>query len=198
MSTFPETATQKKAGVSRLCGSTTSGTPRTRWTPWTARFWTDGSCESRWPGTADPQILTTAAVVAEEEEAVEEGRPGGTAAMDAGAEAQDTEDAAGPAAGAALVPEADPATADPGPGPTPDPSLTLPGTRRLRPNPSLVPDLDPGPGPSPSPNPGQEAAPRPLKEGPDRDLKASLSPQQKMEGNPHRAQHKFSGEDWKL
>lgn len=147
-----------------------------------------GSCGFRWPGTADPLIPTMV-------EGGEEGQPGGTAGTDAGAEAippaRDTEDAADPAAGAALVPEADPATASPDPGPTPDPSPTLPGTRRPRPSPSLVPDLDPGPVPSPSPNPGPgpEATPRPPKEGPGRDLKASPSLQQKTEVNPHRAQH---------
>lgn len=97
--------------------------------------------------------------------------------------ARDKNDAAGPAAGAALVPEADPGTASPGPDPTPDPSPTLPGARRPRPSPSLVPDLDPGPAPGP------EAVPRPPKEGPDQDLKASPSRHQKMEANPCKAQH---------
>lgn len=185
-STFPETATRKRVAVSRLCGSTTNGTPRMRWTPWTARCWMDGSCGSRWPGTADPPIPTMV-------EGGEEGQPGGTAVTDAEAEAippaRDTGDAAGPAAGAALVPEADPATANPGPGPTPGPSPTLPGARRPRTSPNLVPDLDPGPGPSPSPSPGPEAVPLPPKEGPGRDPKASPGPQQKTEANPRKAQH---------
>lgn len=94
--------------------------------------------------------------------------------------ARGTKDAADPAAGAALAPEAGPATANPGPDPTPDPSPTLPGTRRPRPSPNLAQDLDPGPGQGP------EAAPHPPKEGPGRDLKASPSRQQKMEAKPRR------------
>lgn len=95
--------------------------------------------------------------------------------------ARDTGDAVDPAAGAALAPEADPATADPGPGPTPDPSPALPGTRRPRPSLSPAPDRDPGPGPSPSPSLGPGAAPLPPKEDPGPDLKASPSQQQRME-----------------
>lgn len=100
--------------------------------------------------------------------------------------AQETDDGADPAAGADLVPEAGPATANPGPDHTPDPSPALPGTRRPRPSPNLV--LDPDP--DPDPGPGPEVAPRPLKGGLGRDLKASPSPQQKMEVNPHKTQHK--------
>lgn len=99
--------------------------------------------------------------------------------------ARDTEDAADPAAGAALVPAADPAPADPDPGPTPDPSPTPPGPRRPRPSPILVPDQDPGPGLSPGP----EATPLPPKEAPGLGPKASPSQQQRMEVNPHRAEH---------
>lgn len=162
-----------------------------------------GSCGSRWPGTEDPRIPTTGAAAAAVVEGGEEGQQGGMAAMDAEAEAlppvRDTEDAADPAAGAALVPEAGPATADPGPGPTPDQSLILPGTRRPLPSPHLVPDLDPGaspnpsqslnPNPSPSPSPDPEAAPLPPKEGPGRCLKAHRRRRQKMEAKPRRAQH---------
>lgn len=96
--------------------------------------------------------------------------------------ARDTKDGADLAAEAALAPEADPATADPGPGPIPDPSLTLPGTRRTRRSPIPVPDQDPGP----SLNLDPEAIPLHPKEVPGLDLKASPS-QQKTEGNPFRA-----------
>lgn len=182
-------ATRKRVGDSLLCASTISGTPRTRWTRWTARCWTGGSCACRWPGTEDPPTPTTA-------EGGEEDPPGDTAVTDAGAEAvppaRDTDGAADPAAGAAPVPEADPATANPDPGPTRDPSPTLRGPRRPRPSPSprLVPGLDPGPGPSPSPGP--EVAPPPPKEDPGQDLKASPKRQQKMEANPLKAQ--FDGD----
>lgn len=104
--------------------------------------------------------------------------------------ARDTDDAASPAAGAALVPGAGPGTASPGPDPTPDPSPTLPGARRPRPSPNLVPDLDPGPAPGP------EAAPHPPKEGPGQDLKASPSRHQKMEANPHKAQQVWNRWVW--
>lgn len=178
MSTSRETATPRKAGASRLFGSTTNGTPRTPWTPWTARCWTGGSCGSRWPGTADPPTPITA------EDGEEEDRAGGTA--DGGAEAvppaRDAGDGADPAAGAVHLLEAGPATADPGPGPTPGPSPALPGPRR--PRRALLPGL--GPGPDPDPGPGPEAAPLPPREGPGRDLKASQSQQQKMEMKPRR------------
>lgn len=97
--------------------------------------------------------------------------------------AQETDDGADPAAEADLVPEAGPATANPGLDHTPDPSPALPGARRPKPSPNLVQDLDPDPGQGP------EVAPRPLKGGLGRDLKASPSPQQKMEENPHKTQH---------
>lgn len=97
--------------------------------------------------------------------------------------AQETDDGADPAAGAALVPEAGPATANPAPDHTPDPSPALPGARRPRPSLSLVQDLDPDPGQGP------EAAPRRLKGGLGRDLKASPRRQQKMEVNPHKTRH---------
>lgn len=93
---------------------------------------------------------------------------------------------ADPAAGAALLPEAGPATADPGPAPIPDPSPTLPGARR--PRPVLLPDLGPGPGPGPGPG----AAPPPPKKGPGPDLKASPSQQQKMEMKPRRCRQQVS------
>lgn len=98
------------------------------------------------------------------------------------------EDAAGPAAGAALAPEADPDTPAPGPGPTPDRSPVLPRPpRRPRTSPTPVPDLDPDPHPNPSPGP--EAAPLPPKEPPGRDPKARPSQQQRMEANPLRSHH---------
>lgn len=154
-----------------------------------ARCWTGGSCACRWPDTAGRPTPTTEA--AAEEEGGGEASLGGTGdtAAEAGAlpPARDTGDAADPAAGVALAPEADPATADPGPGPTPDPSPTLRGTRRPRPSPRPDPDRDPGPGPGPSLGP--EAAPLPPKEDPGPDLKASPSQQQRMEESPRSAEH---------
>ena len=78
-STFPGTATLRKAGGSLLCGFTTNGTPKMLWTPWTVRSWTGGSCGSRWPGTADPPTPTTV-------EGGGEDRRGGTVATDGEAE----------------------------------------------------------------------------------------------------------------
>lgn len=99
--------------------------------------------------------------------------------------ARDAGDAVDPAAGADLVPEADPATADQDLGPSPDLSRTRPRTRRPSPSPSpsqgLLPGLDPGP------NLDLEVTPLHLKEDPGQDLKASRSQQQKMEGDPHSA-----------
>lgn len=101
--------------------------------------------------------------------------------------------AAGPAAGAVLVPEADPATvnpdldhdpthqlatANPGLGPHPDPSPLLPRARRWRP--SLNPDLDPGP----------RASPRPPRESLHQDLQARPSLMQRMEAEPHRSRNR--------
>lgn len=100
--------------------------------------------------------------------------------------AQETNDAAGPAAGAVLVPEAGPATANPdpdldhdpthqlaaanpGPGPTPDPSPLPPREGRWRPS------LNPGPG----------ARPHPPRESLDQDLQANPSQMQRMEVEPH-------------
>lgn len=98
--------------------------------------------------------------------------------------ARDAGDGADPAAGAARLLEAGPATADPGPGHTPGPSPALPGPRR--PRRALLPGLGPGP----DPGPGPEAAPLPPREGPGRDLKASQSQQQKMEMKPRRGEFK--------
>lgn len=100
--------------------------------------------------------------------------------------ARDAGDGADPAAGAARLLEAGPATADPGPGPTPGPSPALPGPRR--PRRALLPGL--GPGPDPDPGLGPEAAPLPPREGPGRDLKASQSQPQKMEMKPRRGEFK--------
>lgn len=97
--------------------------------------------------------------------------------------ARDTKDGANLAAEAALVPEADLATADPGPGPIPDPSLTLPGTRTRRRSPIPVPDQDPGPSLSLDP----EAILLHPKEDPGLGLRASPS-QQRTEANPCSAQ----------
>ncbi|XP_034448550.1 serine/arginine-rich splicing factor 2b isoform X4 [Hippoglossus hippoglossus] len=133
----------------------------------------------------DAMDAMEAAVAAEEveveEEDGEEERPGGAEVMAAEAEARDTRDAAGPAAGAALVPAADPAPADP--APTPDPSPTLPGPRPPSPSPILAPDQNP------SQSPGPEAIPLPPKESLGPGLKASPSPQQKTEVKPRRALH---------
>jgi len=145
----------------------------------------------RWPDMEDPQIPTPV-------EEGEVGRPGdkvAAAAMDAGAgalpAAPDAEGVAGPAAGAALAPGADPATADPGPGPTPDPSPTLPRPRKPRQSPILDLDLDPRPNPSPNPSrsPDPEAVPQPPKEAPGQDLKASPSQRQRMEEKPRKSRH---------
>lgn len=99
--------------------------------------------------------------------------------------AQDTNDTAGPAVGAVLVPEAGPATvnpdldhdpthqlaaANPGLGPTPDPSPLPPREGRWRPS------LNPGPG----------ARPHPPRESLGQDLKAKPSRMQRMEVEPHR------------
>lgn len=96
----------------------------------------------------------------------------------------DAEDAADPAAGAARVLEAGPATADPGQdpglGPIPDQSPAPPETRR--PELILPQDLDPDPVPSPGP----EATPLPPKAGPGLNPKANPNQQQKMEGRPRR------------
>lgn len=120
-----------------------------------------------------------------EEGEEEEGRRGDTvAAMGAGAEAQGADDAAGPAAGAALAPGADPATADPDPGHTLGPSPAPLRPRRQRTSPILVPDPDQNLCPNPSPGP--EAALHPLKEPPGQDLKARPSLLQRMEENPRR------------
>lgn len=182
--TYPEIATPKRVEGSRSCGSSTNETPKTRWTPWTARSSTGASCESRWPATADPQTPTTAEDGEEEEEEGEAPPGGPAAAAGAGAPppARDNDDAAGPAAGADLVPGAGPAIASPGLGPIPDPSLLLPRARKTRPSPSLFPDLDL------DPDPGPEVAPLLLKEGPGQDLKVSPSRRQKMEADPRRAQ----------
>lgn len=98
-------------------------------------------------------------------------------------QARDANDAAGPAAGAALVPgpdpTPDPAKANPSPDPTPVPSPTPQGARRPRPSLSLVPHLDLGP----------EAVPHPHQKGLGQDLRASPSLQQRMEVNRHRTQH---------
>lgn len=97
--------------------------------------------------------------------------------------AQGTDGPADPAAGAALVPEADPAIADPGHGRTADPSLAPPGTRK--PRHTLVPGLDPSPGQSQ----GLEAILLHPKESPGLDLRVSPSLQLKMEVIFHRAQN---------
>lgn len=111
--------------------------------------------------------------------------------MDAEAEvippARDTEDRADLAAGAGLVPEADPATADPGLGPIPDPSLILPEAKRPRKSPLLDPDQGPGP----TQSLGPEAILLHQKENPGLDRKVNPS-QQKMEVNLHRAQRIIS------
>lgn len=102
-------------------------------------------------------------------------------------------DAAGPAAGAVLVPEAGPATvnpdpdpdlthrlatANPGLGPRPDPSPILPRKRRWRPSLSL------------SPDPGPRASPHPPRQSLDQDLQASPSLMQRMEAEPRRSHNR--------
>lgn len=91
--------------------------------------------------------------------------------------AQGEEDKADPAAGAALVPEAGPATADP--GPTQDPNPAPPETKSPR---YILPqDLDPGPTPSRGPGPG--AAALPPKRAPGPDLKVRRN-RQRIERSP--------------
>lgn len=91
--------------------------------------------------------------------------------------AQDVGDAVGPAAEAALVPGAAPATADQDLVPTPGPSPILPRGRRQSPH------LGPAPGPSLGPG---AALLHPTKlRG--QDLKARPSHQGKMEGSHPRA-----------
>lgn len=108
--------------------------------------------------------------------------------------AQDTNDAAGPAAGAVLVPEAGPATVNPdrdhdpthqlvavnpGLGPTPDLSPLLPRARKWRPSLNLGLSLNPDPG----------ARPHCPRESLGQDLKAKPSRMQRMEVEPRRSQH---------
>lgn len=138
MCTSPGTGTPRRAAGSPSCGSSTSVTPRTPWTLWTARCSTGGSFGCRWPGTGDPRTPCTAGEVLRRADTEE-----GTVAAGAGAAQQVpvAADVAEAAPGAEAVPDPGAATttAAPGLAPTPDPGRG--------PGPSLNPSPNPSPGP---------------------------------------------------
>lgn len=173
------TGTPRRAEASLSCGSSTSATPKTQWTPWTARCSTGGSFGFRWLDTEGRQTPCTAG------EALRQGDTDTDAEAGAVQPVLAVEDvaAAGPGAEAARDPGAATITAAPGPVPTPDPG---PGPS-LSPNPeppggasqSRPPDLGPVPGPSQGvepqlPTEGRSRSPGP---GPGPNPRVDLNPQ---------------------
>lgn len=151
------TGTPRRAEASLSCASSTSATPKTQWTPWTARCSTGGSFGFRWLDTEGRQTPCTAG------EALRHGDTDTDAEAGAVQPVLAVEDVAtaGPGAEAALDLGAATTTAAPGPVPTP------------------------GQGPSLSPNPeplGEASQSRPPDLGPAPDLSQGVEPQLPTEG----------------